>query len=135
MLALTTKSRTGMLALISTLSGERVDVPFLQGRAGRPICCSVATLRWRAFSPKEPIPALGIAQLRKTQYLLPQRPVHLAPLRRGFPLCPNIGNHLPRSRICFGAEERNSPRVIIGKASSPALRPEGGAFSTLNSRP
>jgi len=28
----------------------------------------VATLRWRAFSPKEPIPALGIAQLRKTQY-------------------------------------------------------------------
>src|SRR5215813_8011103 len=107
-------------------------MPFLQGRAGRPICCSVATLRWRAFSPKEPIPALGIAQLRKTQYLLPQRPVHLAPLRRGFPLCPNIGNHLPRSRICFGAEERNSPRVIIGKASSPALRPRGRGFLDPN---
>jgi len=64
--------------------------------------------------------------------LLPQRPVHLAPLRRGFPLCPNIGNHLPRSRICFGAEERNSPRVIIGKASSPALRPGGRGFLDPN---
>src|SRR5262249_24696875 len=60
--------------------------------------------------------------------LLPQRPVHLAPLRRGFSLCPNIGNHLPRSRICFGAVELNSPRVIIGTASSPALQPEGRGF-------
>src|SRR5262249_28478316 len=62
------------------------------------------------------------------------RPVHshLAPLRRGFSLCPNIGNHLPRSRICFGAEERNSPRVIIGTASSPALQPEGRGFLDPN---
>src|SRR5215813_12506319 len=75
--------------------------------------------RRRNRSPRSELPACG-----RPIPLLPQRPVHLAPLRRGFSLCPNIGNHLPRSRICFGAEERNSPRVIIGKALKP--RPPAG---------
>src|SRR5262249_27375240 len=69
--------------------------------------------------PRSELPSCG-----RPIPLLPQRPVHLAPLRRGFSLCPNIGNHLPRSRICFGAEERNPPRVIIGKARKP--RPPAG---------
>src|SRR5215471_3593748 len=73
--------------------------------------------------PRSELPSCG-----RPIPLLPQRPVHLAPLRRGFSLCPNIGNHLPRSRICFGAEERNPPRVIIGKALKPALRPGGRGF-------
>src|SRR5215813_3092733 len=83
--------------------------------------------RRRNRSPRSELPSCG-----RPIPLLPQRPVHLAPLPRGFSLCPNIGNHLPRSRICFGAEERNSPRVIIGKASSPALRPGGRGFLDAN---
>jgi hypothetical protein len=76
--------------------------------------------RRRNRSPRSELPSCG-----RPIPLLPQRPVRLAPLQRGFSLCPNIGNHLPRSRSCFGAEERNSPRVIIGKASPPSGR-EGG---------
>jgi hypothetical protein len=92
-----------------------------------------ATLRWRAFPPKEPIPRARNCPVAEDQYPFFRKDPYTWPrFRRGFSLCPNIGNHLPRSRICFGAEERNSPRVIIGKASSPALRPGGRGFLDPN---
>jgi hypothetical protein len=85
-----------------------------------------ATLRWRAFPPKEPIPRARNCPVAEDQYPFFRKDPSTWPrFRRGFSLCPNIGNHLPRSRSCFGAEERNSPRVIIGKASPPSGR-EGG---------
>jgi hypothetical protein len=43
MLALTKKSRTGILALISTLSGERVDAPIFAGRSAPTLTIGMVT--------------------------------------------------------------------------------------------
>jgi len=111
MLALTTKSRTGIWHLSRRwVASKWTCLCCRAGLAARSVALwqhsGGERSRRRNRSPRSELPSCG-----RPIPLLPQRPVHLAPLRRGFSLCPNIGNHLPRSRICFGAEERNSPRV------------------------